>query len=137
MTSGVMPDLSEVLDRTGLSSYLDRLTAQGFVDWETVLDITEDDLSNLGFKLGHRRTLQREIATFRGIPPTESLESIEQCSPPPPQPAEVMSVSSAASPPPREKRRYRRHPRPDPNAPKKPKTACMPRITAFGPHELP
>jgi hypothetical protein len=28
------------------------------------------------------------------------------------------------TPPPREKRRYRRHPRVDPNAPKKPKTAC-------------
>jgi hypothetical protein len=131
-----MPDLSEVLDRIGLSSYLVRLTAQGFADWETVLDITEDDLSNLGFKLGHRRTLQREIATFRGTPATESLESIEQCSPPP-SAAEVMSVSSAASPPPREKRRYRRHPRPDPNAPKKPKTACMLRLTVFGLHETP
>jgi hypothetical protein len=124
MTSGGMPKLSEVLDRIGLASYLDLLTNHGFVDWETVLDITEDDLSSLGFKLGHRRALQREIATFRGIPPTESLESIEHCSPSPAA-VDVLSVSTA-SPPPREKRRYRRHPRPDPNAPKKPKTACMP-----------
>jgi hypothetical protein len=120
-----MPELSEVLNRIGLASYLHVLTTHGFSDWDTVLDITEDDLSSLGFKLGHRRILQREIATFRGLPPTESLESIEQCSPSP-APADALSPSTA-SPPPREKRRYRRHPRPDPNAPKKPKTACRKR----------
>jgi hypothetical protein len=120
------PVLADVLEHLGLSEYLDALVENGFRDWDTVVDITEDDLTTLNFKLGHRRTLQREIATFRGIPQSEALES------------DVISVEdgsfsasaleslsvSGSTPAPREKRRYRRHPRPDNNAPKKPKTAC-------------
>ncbi len=122
-----MPELSEVLGRIGLSTYLPVLTENGFGNWETVVDITEDDLTTLDFKLGHRRALQREIATWRGIPQTLSLD-LEMASP------ESTSLSTSAletfarqqtSPPPREKRRYRRHPRADSHAPKKPKTACM------------
>ncbi|MBO1765066.1 hypothetical protein JQN64_28255, partial [Escherichia coli] len=95
--------------------------------WAAVLDITEDDLTALNFKLGHRRLLQREIATYRGIPQSISLDP-ESNSP------EPISLSTSAlesftrqttTPPPREKRRYRRHPRADPNAPKKPKTAYV------------
>lgn len=130
MTSSLV--LSEVLQRLGLIDYLDVLVDNGFHTWETVLDITEDDFIALNFKLGHRRSLQREIATYRGIHPRESLdpESI---------PDEASSLSASAlecfsglpSTPPavrKEKRRYRRHPRPDSNAPKKPKTACTPAI---------
>lgn len=39
-----MPELEEVLDRLGLSQYLVRLQDEGFDKWETVLDITEQDL---------------------------------------------------------------------------------------------
>ncbi|KAJ4361744.1 hypothetical protein N0V95_001637 [Ascochyta clinopodiicola] len=122
-----MPELSEVLERIGLSSYLSVLSTNGFQDWETVVDITEEDLTALDFKLGHRRALQREIATWRGIPQTLSLSS-EAASP------EPTSLSTSAletlarqqsTPPLREKRRYRRHPRADTNAPKKPKTAYV------------
>jgi hypothetical protein len=121
-----LPQLSFVLERLGLASYLKVLTKNGFRTWETVLDITEEDLTALNFKLGHRRVLQREIATYRGVPPAIALESDN--------PDEQRSLSTAAleclanettTPPPREKRRYRRHARPDNNAPKKPKTACM------------
>ncbi|KAF2278948.1 uncharacterized protein EI97DRAFT_224084 [Westerdykella ornata] len=119
------PDLSQVLERLGLASYFDALTDHGFHDWETVLDITEDDLASLGFKLGHRRILQREIATFRGLPPTESLEPSNPALDPSATSPSASTPTPQTSPPPREKRRYRRHPRPDPNAPKKPKTAYV------------
>lgn len=121
-----MPDLADVLERLGLSPYFASLSENGFHSWETVLDITEEDLTALHFKLGHRRTLQREIATFRGVPATLALEPDATV---PEQPALSTSAlecltRQTSTPPPREKRRYRRHPRPDAHAPKKPKTAC-------------
>ena len=124
-----MSDLALVLDRLGLSSYADALVDNGFRNWETVLDITEEDLTALNFKLGHRRALQREIATFRGRPSTLALDDGNA----PDQTAlstsalETLTRQTSAAPLPREKRRYRRHPRSDGNAPKKPKTACTPR----------
>jgi hypothetical protein len=120
------PKLSEVLERLGLTGYLQVLSENGFHSWETVVDITEEDLTALNFKLGHRRSLQREIATHRGVPSSLSLEP-EAVS------LEPTSLSTSAletlarqtsTPPPREKRRYRRHPKADEHAPKKPKTAC-------------
>ncbi|KAH7072984.1 hypothetical protein BKA63DRAFT_55193 [Paraphoma chrysanthemicola] len=61
-----MSDLRQRLARLGLSQYLQVFTAEGFDTWETVLDITESDLSHLNVKLGHRRKLQRAIAETRG-----------------------------------------------------------------------
>jgi hypothetical protein len=123
-----MPVMSEVLERLGLSVYRDILVANGFHDWTTLVDITEEDLTSLRFKLGHRRALQREIATYRGIPTSESLPEPEgttgdQASLSISALEGLSTPTSAASG--KEKRRYRRHPRPDGNAPKKPKTACM------------
>lgn len=126
-SSPAMPDLTDVLERLGLSEYHRVLVENGFHSWETVVDITEEDLTALHFKLGHRRALQREIATFRGLPSSLSLDLDNTAS-------ETTSLSASAletltrqtsTPPAREKRRYRRHPRPDPNAPKKPKTAYV------------
>ncbi|KAF2119662.1 hypothetical protein BDV96DRAFT_610566 [Lophiotrema nucula] len=124
-----MPPLTEILERLGLTEYTDVLTQNGFYNWETVLDITEDDMTALHFKLGHRRALQREIATYRGISLAESLMELDS---PPSEPTslsasalESLSRQTSSSTPAREKRRYRRHPRPDPNAPKKPKTAYV------------
>ena len=126
LSSLTMPRLSEVLERLGLTAYLQALTENGFHNWDTVVDITEEDLTALNFKLGHRRALQREIATYRGLPSSLSLDP-EAVS------LEPTSLSTSAletltrqtsTPPPREKRRYRRHPKPDEHAPKKPKTAC-------------
>ncbi|KAF2707964.1 hypothetical protein K504DRAFT_383608 [Pleomassaria siparia CBS 279.74] len=128
------PVLSNVLERLGLSRYLRDLNAHGFHDWETVIDITEGDMSTMQFKLGHRRALQREIATYRGVPSSLPLEMSEST------PADHASPSTSVTesftretPTPNgeettrktEKRRYRRHPRPDNNAPKKPKTAYV------------
>lgn len=39
-----MKELEEVLERLGLRQYLEVLTDEGFERWETVLDITEQDL---------------------------------------------------------------------------------------------
>jgi hypothetical protein len=132
----LMPDLSLILERLGLTAYSKILTDNGFGTWETVLDITEEDLTALKFKLGHRRALQREIATYRGVPSTLALEPDsspdDYRSPPAPAlesvaspPTTITTTTATTTPPPREKRRYRRHARPDNNAPKKPKTACM------------
>jgi hypothetical protein len=122
-----MPDLNEILERLGLVAYLQPLTENGFHDWETVVDITEDDLTALKFKLGHRRALQREIATWRGFPASASLEPEAPSTNSPTLSTSALETLArlTSTPPPREKRRYRRHPRPDSSAPKKPKTACM------------
>ncbi|KAK8233585.1 hypothetical protein HDK77DRAFT_246747 [Phyllosticta capitalensis] len=119
-------DLGHALHRLGLSQYLPILLDNGFDSWDVLCDITEDDLTQLGFKLGHRRLLQREIATCRGHhfdqPATSEKNASSQLGEkahedhPPPQP----EVSNG-----RQKRRYRRKPRPDDHAPKKPKTAYV------------
>jgi hypothetical protein len=88
-SSSTMPELRDVLKRIGLTDYHQILTENGFGNWETVVDITEDDLTALDFKLGHRRALQREIATYRGIPSSLSLE-------PETPPAEPTTLSTLA-----------------------------------------
>ena len=108
------------LESLGLAQYTTILYKNGFEDWETVLDITEEDLDSLGFKRGHRRVLQREIATTRG-----SISSPDESRYPTgavPGGAAVAALDSFEK---RAKRRYRWHPRPDPNAPKRPKTAYV------------
>jgi hypothetical protein len=126
--AAAMPVLADVLDQLGLLSYRHVLEENGFGSWSTLVDITEDDLTTLQFKLGHRRALQREIATYRGLPSSLSLPLD------PSSPAEYTALSTSgletlvrqtSTPPPREKRRYKRHPKPDSNAPKRPKTGCM------------
>jgi hypothetical protein len=121
-----MASLGDTLHRLGLQQYHGVLVENGFQSWETVLDISEDDFQQLGFKLGHRRLLQREIATFRGLPPSLSLDLSDVANgSSSPQPLESPPVPTSAPRTREGKRRYRRHPRPDTNAPKKPKTACQ------------
>lgn len=64
-------NLEEKLESLGLNQYLAVMAENGFDDWETVLEITENDLQNMGVKLGHRRILQREIANSRHHNPLE------------------------------------------------------------------
>ncbi|KAF8247451.1 hypothetical protein K440DRAFT_643735 [Wilcoxina mikolae CBS 423.85] len=129
-----MTELSEVLDRLGLLQYLGRLNDEGFDKWETVLDITEQDLATLNFKLGHRRILQREIASARGIAATQALTSAqfstvedfdpeEKPSPSKPSKSELGKGQTAAAS--TGKRKYRRHPKTDENAPEKPPSAYV------------
>ena len=118
-------DLREQLESLGLGQYFAVFTDNGFDDWDTLLDITEEDLRDLDVKLGHRRILQREIASRRAPatttdPPVAPLPVVA------PQPADASMSSSDVLPAERRpKRRYRWHPRPDPNAPKRPKTAYV------------
>ncbi|KAG0124398.1 hypothetical protein HOY82DRAFT_182721 [Tuber indicum] len=111
-----MTDLEEVLARLGLSQYLGRLSEEGFEKWEAVMDITEQDLAFLNFKLGHRRLLQREIASARGVPPTQALTSVHN------YPSDDIEPEDRSSPKPFKqdsgkgiaptgKRKYRRHPK--------------------------
>jgi hypothetical protein len=76
-TAGATPTL--LLDRLriiGLEQYHAVLTSNGYNTWSDVLSITEDQMSELGFKRGHRRLLQREIASFRNYPFDDDLGSM-------------------------------------------------------------
>ncbi len=115
-----MGSLEEKLESLGLDQYLNVLIDNGFEDWDTVLEITEDDLDQLGIKLGHRRILQQQIAACRDYGPTPN----HSCSPTGTSVTKTTSPTSN-SPGGRGRRRYRWHPRPDPNAPVKPKTAYV------------
>ncbi|GME33293.1 hypothetical protein GTA08_BOTSDO06819 [Neofusicoccum parvum] len=116
-------ELSDTLNRLRLQDYLPALVENGFDSWDVVCDITEEDLAHLGFKLGHRRVLQREIAASRGVLGADSNGPSPHTMTPP----ENHDSQSPASPrvEERTKRRYRRKPRPDINAPQKPKTAYV------------
>lgn len=114
--------LEAKLKSLGLSQYAPILHENGFEDWSTVLDITEEDLDSLGFKRGHRRLLQKEIANTRGFNSPPPTDAIRFSVPSTPGANVVTTVESFGK---RTKRRYRWHPRTDPNAPKKPKTAYV------------
>jgi len=122
-----MQSLEDRLDSLGLGHYFGVLTENGFDDWDTVLDITEDDLHELGFKLGHRRSLQREIANYRGSTMQDDCRSPTAANPSGAMSPSVEHPNSNMEmlPNKRTKRRYRWHPRPDPNSPKRPKTAYV------------
>src|SRR5271167_1436368 len=61
------------LSHLGLGEYSEALTSHGFETWDDLIDISEETMAELGFKLGHRRKLQREIASYRGQPRTQPL----------------------------------------------------------------
>src|SRR5689334_2605646 len=58
-------ELKAKLDQLGLSQYFETLVSEGFDSWNTVLDVQESDLNQMGVKLGHRRKLQRAISKTR------------------------------------------------------------------------
>src|ERR1700712_4425707 len=67
-------DLRGRLASIGLEEYHNSLVSSGFDSWESVLGVSEDNLATLVFKRGHRRKLQRQIATDRGYPLNEPLQ---------------------------------------------------------------
>ncbi|KAL1924862.1 uncharacterized protein VTP21DRAFT_4516 [Calcarisporiella thermophila] len=64
----------EFLTRLKLSQYVDKFLEEGFDRLLSLFEVTEADLIVMGVKRGHRRLLQREIATSKGIPPTLPLQ---------------------------------------------------------------
>ncbi|KAF2854648.1 hypothetical protein T440DRAFT_514540 [Plenodomus tracheiphilus IPT5] len=131
-----MSDLKDRLARLGLSQYHQAFAAEGFDTWETVVDITESDLSHLSVKLGHRRKLQRAIAESRGQSSDRPLSTSAGRAPSPDRSyrsddsgpegksrqgeASVASNSGTST-----KRKYRRHPKPDEHAPERPPSAYV------------
>jgi hypothetical protein len=122
-------ELKNLLVQLGLVQYEQRLLENGFEDWETVTGITEADMTEMGFKLGDRRKLQRAIHD-RNKPTTS--KAIDLPSDPslssgglPIIGARPTELLLPPQPLPRARRQYRRHPRPDTNAPRKPKTAYV------------
>ncbi|KFY32166.1 hypothetical protein V493_00455 [Pseudogymnoascus sp. VKM F-4281 (FW-2241)] len=131
-----MTELVEIFDDIGLTQYLHSFLEQGFDTWDTVLDITEPDFDILGVKLGHRRRLQRKIAEARGIshghPALASPKKIT-CSlydklsgggkGVTAQSSDGKDCSSSLQL--SGKRKYTKHPRPDENAPTRPRSAYV------------
>jgi hypothetical protein len=127
-------ELSAALARLGLSQYEECLRKNGFEEWETVVAITENDMAELGFRLGDRRRLQhaiRERSSSSAVPVKDGTENPSVTSEgllDNGEASEAMPRSSQHAA--RTTRSYRRHPRPDPYAPPKPKTAYV----LFGEH---
>jgi hypothetical protein len=127
-------DVSTALAQLGLGQYEERLQENGFEDWETMTAITESDMDDMNFKLGHRRKLQRAIRESSDATQSHKVHEGGELSLPFERPPtaghhlEGMPQSSQHAA--RATRQYRRHPRPDPNAPRKPKTAYV----LFGEH---
>ncbi|CAG8586595.1 612_t:CDS:2 [Ambispora gerdemannii] len=76
--------------------------------FEELLDVTESDLIAMDVKRGHRRRLQREIATVKGvhpnlplyIPPGPAFEEVSitnSTAPPPPIPMQVQTTPTSIS----------------------------------------
>ncbi|KAG9293880.1 hypothetical protein G9A89_019218 [Geosiphon pyriformis] len=62
------PQIREILRKCNLMEYYERLIAEGFDDLQSLLEVTETDLIAMDVKRGHRRRLQREISTLKGVP---------------------------------------------------------------------
>jgi hypothetical protein len=129
-----MSQLDIVLSRLGLRGYLEPLISYGFETWEHLVDISEDDMAELGFKLGHRRKLQRAIAHYRGQPCNQPLncstdEFLGQGESPTSylsgQDGEDDQDNQGDEEPMPTKRRYRRRQPKDPHAPQQPKSSYV------------
>jgi hypothetical protein len=122
-------ELRKILLQYGLSEYEERLIENGFDTWDTVMAITEADMGELNFKLGHRRKLQRAIHEHSSS--ATSKEDSHNASHAQPSRAHSLvgsqHIDQLQSPlsPTRTKRSYRRRPQPDDNAPRRPNTAYV------------
>ncbi|CEI92023.1 hypothetical protein RMCBS344292_06297 [Rhizopus microsporus] len=66
-------EVIEFLKKCQLDQYAPIFFEEGFDTMEAVYEITEEDLIALNVKRGHRRLIQREIATLNGIPKHQPL----------------------------------------------------------------
>src|SRR5689334_7937469 len=60
--------IADWLETLGLSEYAQRF-ADNAIDLTTVRDVTEQDLKEIGVRLGHRRKILRAIAELNGPAP--------------------------------------------------------------------
>ncbi|KAI7900384.1 uncharacterized protein BX663DRAFT_544856 [Cokeromyces recurvatus] len=59
--------VDEFLHYLNLDQYLNTFLFEGFDSIISLLEITEEDMTVMNIKRGHRRLIQREIATIKGI----------------------------------------------------------------------
>ncbi len=73
-----MTDLQQWLEKIGLVQYVD-LFAKNDIDWETLPELSEQDLEKLGVSLGHRKKLIRAIseAFSTSLPATNPLDETQ------------------------------------------------------------
>jgi hypothetical protein len=90
-----MPELEAVFAELGMSHYLSDFIGQGFDSWHAILDIVESDFDALGVKLGYRRKLQRNIASWMGLPSNQVLPAQTRNTPNNDQGAEEQRVGAA------------------------------------------
>jgi class 3 adenylate cyclase len=64
-----MQQIADWLEKLGLSEYAGRF-ADNAIDLSVVRDLTEQDLKDLGVRLGHRRKILRAIAELDGSSPS-------------------------------------------------------------------
>ncbi|KAF1984579.1 hypothetical protein K402DRAFT_405946 [Aulographum hederae CBS 113979] len=129
-------ELQSILEGLSLGSHLDAFVQNGYDNWDTVMDATDQDLETMGLSPRQRDVLRLEISKVQSSPcgpPTQSSSmSADGVSPPDgsqqaaSQRPSGTQVRMRTSPPGKApKRRYRRHPKPDANAPKRPKSAYV------------
>jgi hypothetical protein len=73
-------DLEIGLEQLGMEDYAAGFRDAGFLDWDSLTQITEGDLAALNMRLGDRRKLQREIARRHRWPEDMPLPTTEQLS---------------------------------------------------------
>ncbi|KAI9320638.1 hypothetical protein BX666DRAFT_1909821 [Dichotomocladium elegans] len=66
-------EVRDLLSRINILQYLDTFLSEGFDCLKSICEVSEDDLIALKVKRGHRRLIQREIATIKGIPRNQPL----------------------------------------------------------------
>lgn len=126
-----MVSLEPTLSWLDLSQYLETFLQAGFDTWETLMEITEDDLDSLNVELGHRRKLQREIAKTRVQAQPSILAARSYPDKPNGGPHPTLSMTRReplkqdSQPTASSKRGYRHHPKADENTPQRPYSAYV------------
>lgn len=115
------------LSYLGHWEYFEALVSRGFDTWDNLTDISEETMAELDVRLGHRRKLQREIASYRGQPRSQSLFSppavdggLQDSEGEPKSPHAGQDELETKTEPTQLKRRYRHRQRKDPHAPRRP-----------------
>ncbi|KAI8642944.1 hypothetical protein BD408DRAFT_163029 [Parasitella parasitica] len=70
--------VKDFLDKCHLQQYYATFIEEGFESLQAVLEITEEDLIALYVKRGHRRVIQRAIATLNGVPEHQPLQTVSK-----------------------------------------------------------
>ena len=121
--TGAMTELQLYMSWLDMSQYLDRFLQAGFDSWETIMEISEEDLEFLGVELGHRRRLQKEIAKIRSR--SDDFERKASSFRPVVRSEIGLTVAGDDAIVAQRKRGYVHRPQPDSNAPERPYSAYV------------